>query len=180
MEQCRTAWSFVCVPQHGSVSLIDILDTVAPPLSPHILALTPSAPWINSLLAHEQRQDSWSGHFHFLGFFFFKKKIPKQDSGRHEESGRCSDSLGFTSTITANHWSESERNGPPLPGWCCQAGNHAAWKSDFFNTSFVIKYLKANMIHMSLCNWSPNFTFSPVRCSHVDGTPTDKCDDMVL
>lgn len=74
MEQCRTAWSFVCVPQHGSVSLIDILDTVAPPLSPHILALTPSAPWINSLLAHEQRQDSWSGHFHFLRFFFLKKR----------------------------------------------------------------------------------------------------------
>lgn len=47
-------------PELGRISLIDILDTVAP-LSTHILSLTPSAPWLDSPLSHEQRQDGSKG-----------------------------------------------------------------------------------------------------------------------
>lgn len=78
IKQCSSASStlltedlspLVC-SKLGRISLIDILDTVAP-LSTHILSLTPSAPWLNSSLAHEQRQNRWSGHLHFPSF---KKK----------------------------------------------------------------------------------------------------------
>lgn len=65
-----------CAPKLGSISLIDILDTVAP-FSTHILSSTPSAPWLNSPLSHEQREDGLRGRLSFPGF----KKISEQNFG---------------------------------------------------------------------------------------------------
>lgn len=130
----------------GRISLIDILDTVAP-LSTHILSLTPSAPWLNSSLAHEQRQNRWSGHLHFPSLK--KKKISNRilvSSRRQNDALTHLASRQWWEVITEVNPHETD----PSSAWWRQAEieNHAACKSDFPNMSlakyaFIQNYKKS-------------------------------------
>lgn len=131
----------MCAPKLGSISLIDILDTVAP-LSTHILSLTPSAPWLNSPLAHEQRQDGLTGHLH-ISWFLKDLKTEVWVSWRRQNVALIHlASRQRSEAITGVNPNETG----PSSAWWRQAEieNHAACKSDFPNMSLAKQALIPN------------------------------------
>ncbi len=121
----------MCATKLGSISLIDILDTVAP-LSTHILSLTPSAPWLNSPLAHEQRQDGLSGHLHFFVVLESSPKRVLVGLRRQNIALIHLDSPQRSEVIAEVNPKET---GPSFAWWHqAEIENHSACKSDSLNS----------------------------------------------